>query len=253
MSRSNPHENGAPNPAARWFEWNGEAGHVRYYDKEKKKNVDMALPFTFLLLDQLGSVGGFHKRSNSRIHSNEVKDTRQDVLIVKAFKGGTLAEGLYQEIKDKVKVVGGQFVANCYVAFRNGGDSLAIGSLRFKGGALGAWMDFCKDNRADLYKQAITIGTFKEGKTGKVVFRMPVFKLTPLSDATNAKAIELDEQLQEWLSAYLRRTKHDQVDTAANNAGQQADDSQADSHDDGHDDGHYDYGPSPVTDDDIPF
>ena len=32
------------------------------------------------------------------------------------------------------------------IAFKNGGDKLALGSLRFKGAALGAWMEFCKTN-----------------------------------------------------------------------------------------------------------
>ena len=111
MSRSNPSENSNPNPAVRWFEWNGEKGLIRYYDKDAKQNVDVALPFTFLLLDQLGSVRGWHDASESGIYSNEVKDTRQDVLIVKAYKGGVLAEGIYKDIKDRVNNQGGQLVA----------------------------------------------------------------------------------------------------------------------------------------------
>ena len=38
MSRSNPVEN-SPNPATRWFEWDGSAGGLRYYDKEAKQQV----------------------------------------------------------------------------------------------------------------------------------------------------------------------------------------------------------------------
>jgi hypothetical protein len=141
MSRSNPSENSNPNPAVRWFEWNGEKGLVRYYDKELKQNVDVGTEFRFILLDQLGSVRGWHDASDSAIYSNEVKDTRQETLIVKSFKGGTLAEGIYRDIKDRANSVGGQFVANCYIAFKHG-NGLAIGSLRFKGAALGAWMEF---------------------------------------------------------------------------------------------------------------
>src|SRR3990167_9486263 len=137
MSRSNPGANGAANPAVRWFEWNGEHGVVRYYDKDAKKNVDVGSEFRFVLLDERGSVRGWHDPSQSGIYSNEVKDTRQDVLVVKAFKGGPLAEGFYKDIKDRVNAVGGQFNANCYIAFRNGDGALTIGSLRFKGAALG--------------------------------------------------------------------------------------------------------------------
>lgn len=213
MSRSNPTDN-TPNPAVRWFEWNGEQGGIRYYDKDAKQNVDVASPFTFLLLDQLGSVRGWHESSQSGIYSNEVRDTRQDVLLVKAFKlANPIAEGLYKSIKDKVAVAGGQFVANCYVAFKNGGEGLEIGSLKFKGAALGAWMEFCKNNRASLYKKAVEIAGYTEGKKGRVIFRVPQFRLKELSEDTNNQAIGLDRQLQEFLTAYLARTKRDQVDT----------------------------------------
>lgn len=212
MSRSNPNDNGAPNPAVRWFEWNGETGSVRYYDKDAKQNVDVGSDFRFMLLDQLGSVRGWHEASESGIYSNEVKDTRKDVLVVKAFKAGTLAEGLYKDIKDRVTTVGGQFVANCYVAFKHDGDDLAIGSLRFKGAALGAWMEFCKVNRSALYKKAVAISGFTEGKKGRVIFRVPVLKAVDVSAESNDQAVALDAELQEWLTGYLTRNTREQVE-----------------------------------------
>lgn len=212
MSRSNPHDS-APNPAVRWFEWNGEHGVVRYYDKDARANVDVGSDFTFVLLDELASVRGWDDASGSGIYSNEVRDTRQDVLVVKSFKGGPLAEGFYKDIKDRVNTLGGQFVANCYIGFKNGGDKLAIGSLRFKGAALGAWMEFRKANRADLFKHAVRIKGFTEGKKGRVVFRVPVLQIQPLSPDSNTEATELDKVLQEWLTGYFKRTKRDQADT----------------------------------------
>lgn len=211
MSRSNPNEHAA-NPAVRWFEWNGETGTIRHYDKEKKENVTTDLPFTFVLLDRLGSVGGWHDASQSGIYSNEVRDTRQDVLVVKAFKGGTLAEGLYKDIKDRVNTVGGKFVVSCYVAFKLTDKEMAIGGLKLKGAALGPWMDFEKANRAQLYKQAIEIHGFTEGKKGRVTFRMPSFRLKPLSDDSNQVAIDLDKEVQTFLTSYLKRAKREQVE-----------------------------------------
>jgi hypothetical protein len=247
MSRSNPTENSTPNPATRWFEWNGEHGVVRYYDKEAKKNVDVGTDFTFILLDQLGSVRGWHDASESGIYSNEVKDTRQEVLVVKAFKGGELATGIYKDIKDRVNTLGGQFVANCYIAYKNG-SGLSIGSLRLKGAALGAWMEFTKAHRADLYKKAVRINGFTEGKKGRIVFRVPVLKLAEISEATNQLATDLDRELQVFFDAYFKRTKREQVDV------QHADETQAGGFDGGFVD---DEPPSPpvteLTDDDIPF
>jgi hypothetical protein len=211
MSRSNPSENSNPNPAVRWFEWNGEKGIVRYYDKDAKQNVDVGSDFTFILLDQLGSVRGWHDASDSGIYSNEVKDTRQEAMVVKAFKGGTLAEGIYKDIKDRVNSVGGQFVANCYIAFKKDG-ALAIGSLRLKGAALGAWMEFTKAHRADLYKKSIRINGYTEGKKGKVVFRVPVLSMKDISAATDEAAVALDRELQTFFDSYFKRTKVEQVE-----------------------------------------
>lgn len=235
MSRSNPHVN-APNPAVRWFEWNGEHGTVRYYDRDAKKNVDVPLPFQFLLLDELASVRGWHDASDSAIYSNEVKDTRTDILVVKSFKGGLLAEGLYKDIKDRVGSLGGQFVANCYIAFKQGND-LVIGSLRFKGAALGAWMEFRKNSRATLYTKAVSVVGFTEGKKGKVVFRVPTFESKDVSVETNAIATDLDREFQKWLTSYFERRTSDQVPTS------DADASDSDT----------DYVSEPLTDDDIPF
>ena len=238
MSRSNPQENGTPNPSARWFEWQGEHGVVRYYDKDVKKNIDVSLPFTFILLDQLGSVRGWHEPSQSSIYSNEVKDTRQDVLIVKAFKGGTLVEGIYKTIKDRAHTLGGQFVANCYIAFKLD-NVLTIGSLRFKGAALSAWMDFCKSHRADLYNKGVKITGYTEGKKGRIIFRVPTFTPIDISEDSHKAAITLDITLQDFLSGYLARNKRDQAE-AASQAESDSLEPEIDT-------------PAPMTADDIPF
>lgn len=213
MSRSNPTENHLPNPSTRWFEWNGELGSVRYYDKTDKVNVDVGSDFTFILLDQLGSVGGWHDASQSAIYSNEVKDTRQDALVVKAFKGGTLAEGIYQQIRDKVSAVGGQFVATCYIAYKT--QHLNLGAIRFKGAALNAWVEFTKANRAGLYSKAVRISGFTEGTKGRVIYRVPKFSLVEVSDETQAAAVALDVELQTYLKAYFARTTRTRAETSA--------------------------------------
>lgn len=248
MSRSNPNENSTPNPATCWFEWNGEHGHVRYYDKDAKQNVIVGDDFIFLLLDQLGSVRGWHDASDSGIYSNEVKDTRQEALIVKSFKGGTLAEGIYKDIKDRVNAMGGQFVANCYIAFKNGSNQLVIGSMRFKGASLRAWMDFCRENRADIYKKAIHIKGFEEGKKGRIVFRVPQLFLKSISPETDAAAVELDQQLQDFLTGYFKRTKRDQVDDTSHVTDEEVADQ-----DDSEDDDDRPQFANELTDDDIPF
>lgn len=212
MSRSNPTET-SNNPCTRWFEYasGADGGFVRYYDKEKKENVNVGDRFQFILLDELATVKGWHDHSDSGIYANEVRDTRQDVLVVKSFKGGELASGLYAGIRDRVQSFGGHFVGSCYIAYKNG-DKLAIGNLAFKGAALGAWMEFkkgcgTKDGRRQFYVDAVGITGYTEGQKGRVVFRTPTFKLVPIGEESNAQAMALDATLQEYLAGYLRRPR----------------------------------------------
>lgn len=212
MSRSNPNVN-APNPSVCWFEWHGERGTVRYWDKTAKVNVDETLPFTFLLLDEVASVRGFHDASQSGIFSNEVRDTRTDTMLVKAHKGGTLAEGLYRDIKDKVNTLGGSFVANCYIAVPDDepDGQWHICSLRFKGSALGAWSEFRKAHRSGLYNGAITITGYSEGKKGRITYRVPTFELREATQEENRRALALDKELQAFLTGYFNRRTDDQT------------------------------------------
>lgn len=214
MSLSNPNDK-VPNPARRWFEWNGERGEISYYDKDQKKSIVVAQPFTFIVLDELASVRGWHDPSQSGIYSNEVKDTRTEVMTVKAFKGGTLAEGIYRDIKDRVNAAGGSYNANVYLAFKDEKTEMVIGAMRLKGAALASWMEFKKQNRKEFYEKAVVINGFTEGKKGRITFRMPKFSMTSISSATLSICVDLDKELQTYLYSYLSRNKHDQAEAAA--------------------------------------
>ncbi|HEX3125014.1 MAG TPA: hypothetical protein VHQ21_17085 [Rhodanobacteraceae bacterium] len=229
MSRSNPNT-GSSNPSTRWYDWKGDKGVVHYYDKTTQQNVEVPLPFTFILLDEMATVKGWHDASDSGIYANEVRDTRQETLVVKAFKGGELASGIYASIRDRVGSMGGHFVANLYIAYR-ADKGLAIGSLQFKGAALKSWMEFKKASKKGIYEKAITITGCTEGKKGKVVFQMPDFTLSPISDASNAAATALDAELQDYLKAYLSRTKDQAAQVSAEDLAK-ADAAFAGSHDD---------------------
>lgn len=211
MSRSNPTDNAA-HPCVRWIEWDGSNGGFRYYDKETKKNVSLEDGLTFILLDQVATIKGWHDASDSGIFSNEVRDVKQDVLVVKAFKGGTLAEGPYKQIRDRVIAQGGHFTANLYSAIKIG-EELAIASVQFKGAALNAWVEFSKKHRSELYKKAVRCKGFDEGKKGKITFRTPIFHLAEVTAETDARAIECDRVLQEFLKSYFGRTRVEQVAT----------------------------------------
>lgn len=216
------------------MEWDGgaEGGNLRYYDREKKEKIALPPDFTFILLDELKTIKGWHEQSQSGIYSNEVRDTTAEPFIVKAFKGGPLAEGCYKQIRDTIVAHGGRFNLNLYVAFRASGKDFSIGSIMLRGGALAAWSEFRKKNRLEVMKKAIRIKGSKEGKKGKVVFRTPVFSLCDIKDETNSEAMLLDGQLQEYLKSYFARTVPAKAATSAQ-AQQQHTDEQGDPPDDG--------------------
>lgn len=237
MSRSNPTD-AVRNPSTRWFQWAGgdEGGFVRYYDKDTEKNVDLGNSggggkFVFLLLDELATVNGWHDPSESSIFANEVRDTRQDALVVKSFKGGELASGLYQQIKDRVVAVGGHFVSSCYIAYKDA-DGLRLGNIRFKGAALSAWMDFKKEcpTKKDAngksikayYVDAVKMEGFEQQKKGGTTFRVPKFSLSQVSPETNLQALGLDAELQAYLSDYLKRPRVEAATSTAKTTQQEA-------------------------------
>lgn len=219
------------------MEWDGSNGNLRYYDKQKEENIPVEDGFTFLLLDQLATVKGWHDASDSGIFSNEVRDTKAETMVVKAFKSNSiLAEGFYSDIRDRVAAIGGNYVANCYVAFRDQGE-LKIGSVQFKGAALNAWVDFRKEHKNDIYSKAIQIKGYKEGKKGKITFRVPVFHLKDTTQETNDAATNLDAQLQVYLATYFKKPKVSQARDAA------PEPDASDSH----------QAPADLPEDDIPF
>lgn len=218
MSRSNPTE-ATRSPSTRWFEFDSGAdgGFVRYYDKNTEKNFQVEGKFTFILLDELATVKGWHDPSESSIYANEVRDTRQDTFVVKSFKGGELASGLYANIKDRIVAVGGRFVASCYIAYKHEDGDFRIGNIRFKGAALGVWMEFKKQcptkkdaagkSTKAYYVDAVKIDGFEQMKKGATTFRVPTFAIHPLSEETNKQAIALDGELQAYLADYLKRPR----------------------------------------------
>jgi len=215
MSRSNPTEI-IPNPALRWFEWQGSKGNIRYYDKEKKENVGIELPFEFILLDQLSTIKGWHDNSEAAIFANEVRDTRNEPFVVKSFKlREPIAEGFYADIKDKVKANGGSLVSNCYIAFTDDSGHLAVGSLQFHGSALGGWMEFSQDkaNRPELFKKGIRITGSKSGKKGSITFEIPLFEFYELSSDASEIAVDLDKELQAYLRNYFKHPRSEQAET----------------------------------------
>lgn len=195
MSRSNPE---SKNPAVRFLSWSGSKGELVYYDKDKEERVAVKLPFTFLVLDQLHTITGFHEQDNSSYWANEVRDVQKDELTVKT-SGGTKQAGRYKDLTD-VRSKGAKYAKSIYIGFEQDG-KLVIGNFKASGSALTAWIEFCR--KVDVYKYAVKLTGKAEAEKGSTKYFTPVFEGIKISDEKNAEAVELDKQLQAYLSQYL--------------------------------------------------
>lgn len=200
MSRSN-REEGNRNPAVRWFEWAGKEQKLKYWDKDKKENFFVEAPFTFLVLDQLATVTGWNNAQNATMFANEVRNTKVEPLSVKT-RNGSVMTGLYEEIK--ANVPDAKYTRSIYIAFYDN-DELKIGNIKLAGAARQEWADFAKENK--VYDGAVTFVKAQKRKNKGVEFYVPVFKMKEeVSADTEAKAQELDQKLQKYLSDYFAET-----------------------------------------------
>jgi len=161
------------NPAKYYLDWKSNNKCFSFYDKEKGADVELKLPFKFLFLKQLSSVRGWHDASGSGIYSNEVENTAQQALTVKAFKGGTLATGLYKDIKLSINALGGVYNRQIYLMTEKG----VLLNLALKGTAVAEWNEFYKTNSTKITGEWIVVKDVKTGKKGSVSYSTPNFEL----------------------------------------------------------------------------
>lgn len=222
MSRSNPT---IKNPATRFMQWRGgadkvkdaktgkenyEGGRVTYYDKEAEQDVEVPLPFSFLVLDELSTITGFDESTNSGFWSNDVRDLSKQEFIVKK-KSGVVARGKYADISDKIKGMGAKYTQAVYLAFKDDQGELVIGHFKFAGASLSAWIEFKK--KWDVMQCAVFITDEpKLEKKGANHYFSPVFEGQKVSEATEAAVKELDKELQAYLNTYFATKPYDQDD-----------------------------------------
>lgn len=173
---------------------------MAYYDKEKKESIPVKDGFTFMVLDSLSTVKGYNKKAKSGIYANEVRSTKKEPFHVKLFDGTDIAQGLWQDIKEKVSYNKGKFASSVYIAYKDG-DDLKMGNITFTGCSLGPWIDFYKENRDAANSKAVSIRKGEVDTSGDVEFTPPVFSVKDITEETNEQAKELDRQLQTYLSS----------------------------------------------------
>jgi len=193
---------GSKNPATKFLDWKSDQKGFSYYDKGLGKNVEVPLPFKFVFLDELSTVKGWNDASSSGIFANEVKYLSKEPMTVKAFKGGVLAQGLYNEIKDRVKNAGGHYSKSIYIMTADG----ALANIQLKGSATQQWGEFVKANKMSITRTWVNVATATESKKGKVVFSVPNFTVGADIEDEDAKDADAKfDELEAYLKTYLAK------------------------------------------------
>ena len=208
MSLSN--KRSLSSPVTKYYQWRGNEGTLSYYDKELRKNVPIALPLNFVVLDQLSMIKGFSDDYQGSFSSNEVrsvKDTLRVICYGKNNKNETktynIAEGSYETIKDQIKSVGARYTKSVYVVIIDDKNDLELVNFQLMGSALAPLFEA----RINDDGHVIRLGVNPEQKVkGKSTYYEPTFtKLAAATDEVMKQLVEMDEELQSYLKDYLTR------------------------------------------------
>lgn len=222
------YHNSTPNPAQKYYKWSGGykeevtlpdggtankiSGRLTYWDKEageNGENIPVPLPFAFCALEQTRAITGFSPTpgSNIRYFSNETVDNDEIMVVQRKDATGTheVCRGRYSEIKEKLPQ-GARLQVNLYIYNPH---SEQIERLNLSGSALGAFINFTKNNKG-IYDQMMTIDASGElKKTGTVEFMPPKFALSGgrYTDEEMKKLSEQDQLIVEYMK--YRREQND--------------------------------------------
>ena len=201
------------NPATKFLDWKSNDKCFEYYDKEKQEKIQVALPFKFLVLEELHAVKGWNDATSSGIYSNEVKFISKEVMTVKPFKGNEIAKGLYKDIKEKVVSSGGHYVKSIYIMLEDG----TLANLQLKGSAVQQWGEFTQKTRSRLADEWVIVKDTKDGKKGAVKFSMPNFAFDKsLSESEATQADECFDILEAYLKTYLVKQDVNNIEVVLN-------------------------------------
>jgi hypothetical protein len=200
---------GSKNPATKFLDWKSDQKGFSYYDKGLGKNVEVPLPFKFVFLDELSTVKGWNDASSSGIFSNEVKYLSKEPMTVKAFKGGEIAKGLYNDIKERVKNAGGHYSKSIYIMTEDG----ELANIQLKGSATQQWGEFVKANKSRITQTWVNIDKAIENKKGKVVFSIPNFTIgADIEDIDAKDADDKFDELEAYLKTYLAKVDVEDIE-----------------------------------------
>jgi hypothetical protein len=206
------------NPATKFIQWKSDQGYFYYYDKQAQKNVQLDEPIHIIVIDQLTTVKGYHEPTSKGIYANEVRYSAKQPLNVSTFGNFHIANGLYSEIKEKIKASGGKYSKSVYAALLKYADdgsapTLELVNFQFYGAALEPYINAKIKTDGSVYE----LGTDPEPKKkGAVRYFVPTITKVSVKvlEETLQQAIDLNDKLDVYLNNKLDTAKPVEDETA---------------------------------------
>jgi hypothetical protein len=194
------------NPCEKFIEFKN--GKFQYWDKEKEKNIELKLPFYFIILDQLSTIKGFNDENQCGIYSNEIHSVADEILNVRTFKGKINIIGLYNEIKGEIKSIGGRYCKSIYALMFDKSGKAELVNFQLTGAAFSSFVDA----KIKVNKYSIGVEGTEEKTKGTTIYQQPIFKKYKLPENHIETAIEVDKQLQEYFNQYKQEQKESVIE-----------------------------------------
>ena len=190
------------NPTSKFLEWKSNNKSFSFWNKELKKNEEVKLPLTFMVLEEYHKISGFSDADQTGIYSNEVLQIGTEEMEVRTFKGRIIAKGLYKDIKGAVNAAGGNYHKSIYAVT----NEWELINISFKGACVSEWSKFVEKGAwKRLADEWVSIESSNDHQKGMVKYSTPNFAFNiSLSDTEYKVVEEKATQLQDYMNKYFK-------------------------------------------------
>lgn len=160
-------------PSLSWANWKNDK--FQAWNRDTQTEEEIKLPESFIIVAEWWSVKGF-LWDKWWVWSNEVYSFAKEPLTIRSNNGEILYEGLWSEIKDKVKAVGLKLTKNVHYVDPDKTDELRTFCIKWAG--LKAWLEtFADDNRFAASDHLVCFDKVENGKTWSIKYTFPKFTI----------------------------------------------------------------------------
>lgn len=160
-------------PSLSWANWKSDK--FQAWNRDTQTEEEIKLPESFIIVAEWWSVKGF-LWDKGWVWSNEVYSFAKEPLTIRSNNGEILYEGLWSEIKDKVKAVGLKLTKNVHYVDPDKTDELRTFCIKWAW--LKAWLEtFADDNRFAASDHLICFDKVENGKTWSIKYTFPKFTI----------------------------------------------------------------------------